>query len=106
MPANRIGPILIFLVSHMLVGIVVGWLILGALLWLDIGGLWTLLRGSAHATIAVFMLMVCFAITFGSAAMGSAIMALEEDRQGPGGTGFRVRLLRRLDGRVVPESSL
>lgn len=106
MPPNRIGPILLFLAGHMLIGIAVGWSILGALLWFDIGGLWRLIGGSAHSGIAMAMLLIGFAITFGSVAMGSAIMALEEDRKGPGGKGFRVRLLRRLDGRTVPESAL
>jgi hypothetical protein len=90
----------------MLVGIAVGWAILGALLWFDIGGLWRLIGGSAQIGLVMTMLLIAFAVTFGSVAMGSAIMALEEDRKGPGGKGFRVRLLRRLDGRTVPESSL
>jgi hypothetical protein len=106
MPPNRIGPILLFLAGHMLVGIAVGWAILGALLWFDIGGLWRLIGSSAQIGLVMTMLLIAFAVTFGSVAMGSAIMALEEDRKDPGGTGFRVRLLRRLDGRTVPESSL
>ncbi|MBL8655645.1 MAG: hypothetical protein JNJ97_15665 [Alphaproteobacteria bacterium] len=106
MPPNRIGPILLFLAGHMLIGIAVGWSILGALLWFDIGGLWRLIGGSAHMGIVLTMLLIGFAITFGSVAMGSAIVALEEDRKGPGGRGFRVRLLRRLDGRAIPETSL
>lgn len=106
MPPNRIGPILLFLAGHMLVGIAVGWAILGALLWFDIGGLWRLIGGSTQIGLVMTMLLIAFAVTFGSVAMGSAIMALEEDRKGPGGKGFRVRLLRRLDGRTVPESSL
>lgn len=79
----RSNPLLGLLAAHLAVGIAAGWAALGALLWLDIGGLARLIAADHSGWVAVMMLMLVFAITFGGAAMGSAIMDL--GRQEPAG---------------------
>lgn len=65
-------PLLRFLAKHVLGGVVVGWVLLAGLLWSNAGGLGTLvLQGG---TIPLVMLIVMFAITFGSAQAGIGVM--------------------------------
>jgi hypothetical protein len=73
------------LLPHLAIGVVVGWSVLGALVWLDVGGLGTLLANARPRWVVVFMLMAVFAITWGSAAMGAAIMADTGDDPPDGG---------------------
>ena len=61
-----------YLLRHCCDGIAVGWVLLLALLWSDLTGLGTLLRGSDAGALALAMLAFAFAVTFGSAAMGIA----------------------------------
>lgn len=85
------NPLLGLMAAHLAAGIVAGWAALGTLLWLDIGGIRSLIAADHSGWVAVIMMMLVFAITFGSAAMGSAIMDL--GRQNPTGRdpprGFR-----------------
>src|SRR5262245_41926099 len=62
-------------------------LLVGGLLWLNPGHLRELIFADRSPGIALFVLLGSFLITFGSAAMGSAIMAQgrKEDDGGHGG---------------------
>jgi hypothetical protein len=73
------------LLPHLAAGIAVGWGVLGGLLWLDVGGLGTLVATARPRGPVLFMLMAGFAITWGSAATGAAIMALGRQDRPPGG---------------------
>jgi len=86
-------PFLRFLLRHTLVGIGAGWLFVALLLALDIAGLRSLmLHGSrTDGLVALVLLVVFSAITFGSAAMGAAIMGLAESERGGKGMGKRAR---------------
>ncbi|MFQ3623554.1 MAG: hypothetical protein SNJ73_08410 [Acetobacteraceae bacterium] len=77
-----------FILGHVLVGTVAGWALLAGVLALDIAGLRTLILGAADGPIALGMLALFFAITFGSAASGAAVMSLGRD----GGDGGRRRM--------------
>lgn len=70
------GSLVGFLVYHCLAGIIAGWTVVGGLLWLDVAGLGGLVMTSDLFPVPLLMLLVAFAITFGSVAMGSAIMGL------------------------------
>jgi len=72
--------LLSFLLGHLLVGIAVGWALLGLLLWLDVAGLWSLIAASDSAWLVVALLLFGFAITFGSLAMGTGVMGLTTRR--------------------------
>lgn len=61
-----------YLIRHMLTGVAVGWTLLLVLVWSDLGGFGSLVRGSDAGALALTMLAGAFGITFGSAAMGIA----------------------------------
>ena len=58
------------------IGIFAGWTLLAALFLTDTAGLATLIRASDSPFVPVAMLAAGFAVTFGSAAMGVAVMQL------------------------------
>lgn len=68
-----------FLLRSMCDGIAVGWALLLAILWSDVGGVGTLAQNSPLGEMAVAMLAVVFAITFGSVGMGVAIFLESDD---------------------------
>ena len=82
------GSIVGFLVSHCLAGVTAGWTVVGGLLWLDVAGLGGLVITSDLFPVPLLMLLAAFAITFGSVAMGSAIMGLGRSA-GPAGAAGR-----------------
>lgn len=73
-----------YLIRHMLTGIAVGWSLLLALVWSDLGGIGSLIRGSDAGALALTMLAGAFGITFGSAAMGIAANRLNRLPPDPG----------------------
>jgi len=77
------------LITSCLKGIAIGWSLLALIFIFDIGGLRTLILGTSDAVLAIFLLAVGFAITFGNAAMGHAMMTLPKraDRDDAGGDG-------------------
>ncbi len=84
-------PLVKFILGHVAVGIAAGWILLGAVLALDIAGLRALIANSPDGALAVGMLALFFAITFGSAASGAAIISLgRQDRDGGGRARFAV----------------
>ncbi|NNM01623.1 MAG: hypothetical protein HKO62_12795 [Gammaproteobacteria bacterium] len=66
--------LLSFLLGHLLVGIVIGWTLLAGLLLLDIHGLGSLVLTSDAPVFVIGLMMFLFALTFGSLAMGTAVM--------------------------------
>lgn len=57
-------------------GIAIGWTLLALLLILNPGNLRGIIFASSDTVLAIFLLAVGFAITFGNAAMGHAVMRL------------------------------
>lgn len=70
------APLVKFLAVHLAVGIGAGWTVLGLLFWIDVGGMRSLIVNSGDTFVAVAMLAIFFALTFGSLAMGTGIMGL------------------------------
>ena len=68
-----------FLARHCLIGVVAGWLFLGALLWLDVAQLGELLFGAEHWVLTLLLAAGGFGVTFGSLAMGTAIFLLPKE---------------------------
>jgi hypothetical protein len=67
-------------------GAMLGVLFAAFLVYWDVGGIGTLLARSEQPVPALLLLFGGFAVTFGSAVCGTAIMGLEDDRDdGPGG---------------------
>jgi hypothetical protein len=71
--SNRLVP---YLARHCFAGVLAGWTAVAALLLLDVGGLGRLIFGAEAWMLALAMLLVFFGLTFGSVAMGAAIMSL------------------------------
>ena len=84
------------------IGLLIAALLAVGLLWLDVGGLRHLILADRSPAIAFGLLLFGFVITFGSAAMGTAIMALgrrEKADHPRGGTGKAVPISLRFAGR-------
>ncbi len=64
------------LLWSLLKGVLVGWALLALLLILNLGGIRDLIVSSSDTVLATFLLAVGFAITFGNAAMGHAVMTI------------------------------
>ncbi len=91
-------PLIRLLAVNLAGGAGVAVLMLGGLLALNPGGLRDLIVADREPGAALVLLLAGFLITFGSAAMGSAIMALGagEPRGGRGGRWHRVRAVIRV----------
>lgn len=68
-----------FLAINLAIGIVIALSFLGILLYMDLGGLRTLIWESANPALALFLLGAGLCITFGGASMGAAVMMLPYD---------------------------
>lgn len=65
-----------FLLVNCAIGIAGGWTFLAVLIATNTAGLGSLIWASSSPALPIVMLAAGFAITFGSAAMGAAIMAM------------------------------
>lgn len=88
-------PLLRLLAVNLAIGVCVAALMLGGLLVLNPGGLRTLILADRAPGAAFGLLLFGFLITFGSAAMGSAVMALgRKPPDGPRGGKLQQALAR------------
>jgi hypothetical protein len=71
-----------FLAVNCAIGVVAGWTLLALLILTDTAGLATLIWNSDSPALPLAMLAGGFAITFGSAAMGAAVMMLRNGDEG------------------------
>ncbi|MFB6447453.1 hypothetical protein [Bradyrhizobium tunisiense] len=85
-------PLFRLLAINLAIGACAATLLVGGLLWLNPGHLRDLIFADRSPGIALALLLASFLITFGSAAMGSAIMAQgrKEDSGKGGGHGARL----------------
>lgn len=69
-----------WLVKYVLIsamdGVAAGWTFLLILLWLDIGGLGTLVHGADNGAVALLVLLLSFGVTFSLVGLGWRIMVL------------------------------
>lgn len=68
-----------FLLTHLIIGTISGWIFVAALIHFDIGGLGSLVRESSVGPMAVVMLMIVMMITWGAGSMGTAVFLLPRD---------------------------
>ena len=98
MPRLLRQPLLRLLAVNLLGGATIAALMLGGLLALNPGGLRNLMLADRDPAVALALLGFGLLITFGSAAMGTAIMTLgqrREKRSGPGGRAARAEVRAR-----------
>jgi hypothetical protein len=90
-PRNRFGllrvPLFRLLAMNLAAGVAIAALMVGGLLALNPGGLRHLIFADASPSTALGLLLFGFVVTFGSAAMGTAIMAMgraaDDKQRGP-----------------------
>jgi hypothetical protein len=73
---SMMGRIHKLMIRACLKGIAIGWAFLFLGLALNVMNMRTLIFSSSDTVLAIFLLMVGFAITFGNAAMGHAVMGM------------------------------
>ena len=78
MRPREIPALIRFLARHAILGVLVGCCLAGALLVFDVAGLGTLFARAENPAIAVALLFSGFAVTFGSAVMGGAILMYDD----------------------------
>ena len=89
------GPLFRLLAINLLIGIAVAALLVGGLILLNPGGLRHLIFADRAPWVAIGLLLFGFIVTFGSAAMGSAIMAAGLPRDDDDGRGASGKLVRQ-----------
>lgn len=77
----RTPHLLRFLAVNCIIGVLAGWAFLGGLLLTDAWGLASTIFASADPVVPIVMLLVVFAITFGAAAMGTAVLLMPGARK-------------------------
>ncbi|MEM9618784.1 MAG: hypothetical protein AAF936_12560 [Pseudomonadota bacterium] len=94
-----------YLLRHLIVGAASGWIFVGALLVFNIAGFRSLTASSSFGALAIVMLLIVMTITWGSAAMGTAIFLLKDDNTGDDDKSRRTPIALRLEpapARVSP----
>jgi len=86
-------PLVKFVIKWNAIGIGLGWLVLAALLVLDVGGIGSMVRHQRDGFIAVFILALSFAVTSGQLAVTAAVL-LRKDFGGTGSGNTRLERWR------------
>jgi hypothetical protein len=97
-------PLFRLLAINLAIGACAAVLLVGGLLWLNPGHLRELIFADRTPGIGLALLLASFVITFGSAAMGSAIMAQgrKQETSGNGGGHGSHRAAQRVPQRTQP----
>jgi hypothetical protein len=74
------GEMFRFLGLHLAAGVLGGFAVGGALLWSDLGGIWTMMSRSDDVWVWTVLLFGSLIVTFGSVAMGVGVMGRAEER--------------------------
>ncbi|WP_448187774.1 hypothetical protein [Azospirillum sp. sgz301742] len=74
---------LLYLAKHLAAGVTAGLVFCGAMLWLDVGGLRTLLVAADSVGVGLYLFIGSICITFGSVAMGVGVMGLGDNADRP-----------------------
>ena len=72
-------PLLRFLARNCVMGVTAGWILLGALIYLDVARLGQLLFASDQWFLTLLLASVGFGVTFGGLAMATAIFLLPKE---------------------------
>ncbi|MEM9010410.1 MAG: hypothetical protein AAGE18_04235 [Pseudomonadota bacterium] len=78
---RRPQPLVLFVLRNALGGIIAGWAFAIALIWGDVAGVGSLLAQMDSAGMSIAAIFAIFGVTFGSAALGIALMTLGRPRE-------------------------
>lgn len=92
LPFNK-SQLLRLLSRNLAFGVLAGWMTLALMLANNTGGLYDVVFGSANPFLPLVLLAFGFTVTFGSLAMGAAIMLLPYDNDRGKGRGLKVHTL-------------
>lgn len=84
-PGGGMPPMLRFLLLNLGIGVGIGIGFAALIVIADIGALKTLIAGAENPWLAIFLLYFMCALTFGSLAMGAAVMSMPYDTPDDGG---------------------
>lgn len=91
-------PLVSLLTRNAIAGVLVGWAVAGGMLALDVGGVGALVFGSDPWWLPFGLMLAFFGFSFGSLAMGSAIMTIGHDDESGGGRIRQAAVVRRAAG--------
>lgn len=91
-----------FILRHAFFGFVLALVFVGGLLYLNVANLWHLVTHTAEGPIALVMLVVFCAITFGSAQIGYKIMMMGEENDDDEPRGGKRDAIPVLDAIAIP----
>lgn len=104
---KKLPPLFQLLIKSLLQGIILGWIVLAILLVGNFAGISDVVFSSSDKWLALFLLAFGFFVTFGSVAMGIAIMFMPyDDERDERGSGLKLRI-PKFDSRIpneMPES--
>lgn len=95
-------PFFRLLAINWLIGAFAATIVLGGLLWLDTGGLRSLILASDQPWLPILVLLAGLMITLCSAAMGAAIMALPSEPGDDSGRRMRLDVKGALEPALAP----
>lgn len=95
-------PFFRLLAINWLIGAFAAAIVLGGLLWLDTGGLRSLILASDQPWLPILVLLAGLMITLCSAAMGAAIMALPSEPGNDSGCRMRLKVKGVLEPALAP----
>ena len=81
------------LARNLVLGIIAGWISLATLIISNTGGLYDIIFVSNNPLLPLILLAFGFALTFGSLAMGAAIMMLPYDSNSDNNRGMKIHTL-------------
>lgn len=71
-----------FVIINSLIGILIGWVFSGAMLYFDVGGIGQLFMRSTDKLVILFLLGISSGVTFGFAYLTTAILLMPTDKDG------------------------
>mgnify|MGYP003382156975 CR=1 FL=1 len=80
MKRQKLPKLVRFVLINSVIGIVIGWMVAGLLVWANLGGFGSLVLNSANRAAAIFILAMSFGVTFGFGFLTTAVLLLPTDK--------------------------
>lgn len=80
MMAAKLPKLVRFVLANSFIGMCIGWVLAAGVVYFDINGFGSLVLGSRHVAIALFIMFFSFGITFGFAYLTTAVLLLPTEK--------------------------